>query len=172
MRRRAGRTLGGLACALLLACCTAPECEPEAMPFQGRPRSLEEFFQVFQYLAVHDCCGQLYGNLSGGTREEHGETKFCLFWEGITLPDPYHYLLADVVRGGKYLQGVEGPEPGQELVYVEYEEPGKPNLLARILVVTEPDEDDPAPRRRVALKEQQDRIEARDPRYHWDAGGE
>jgi hypothetical protein len=156
---------------LLLGCCTPPECRPEAIPHRGRARTLEEFFQVVQYLALHDCCENLHRNLSQGTRDEYGETKFCLFWESIDLPE-YGYALADVVRGGRFLAGVEGPGPGEQFLYVEYEEPGKSNLLARILVLTQGDEEDPSPRPRIALTEQVRAIDERkDARYWWDAGG-
>ena len=168
-RRGGGGPVLGVA-ALLLGCCTAPECLPESIPHRGLGRTLEEQFQVVQYLALHDCCDQLHGNLSAHTREEHGQTKFCLFWESIEVPG-YGYTLPEVIRGGTFVAGVEGPAPGESFVYVEYEPPGGKNLLARILIVEEPDEEDPRPRLRVALQEQYERIEAQDGRYWWDAGG-
>lgn len=156
--------------ALLLGCCTPAECLPESMPHEGRAASLEDFFQVLQYLAIHDCCGQLHGNFSAATREEHGQTKFCLFWESIEVPE-YGYTLPEVIRGGTFVAGVEGPTERESFLYVEYEPQGGRNLLARVLVVREGDEDDPTPRYRVALQEQYELIERHDGRYWWDAGG-
>jgi hypothetical protein len=153
--------------AIALAGCNGAECQPESQPFHGQPRTAEELFAVVQYLAKSDCCDQLWSHLSPKSQAEHGETKFCLFWETIEIPE-YGYLLADVVKQGKFVAAVEGPKKGEWLVYVEYEEPGKKNLLAAILVSSVRYLGSPTPR--VGLVEQVERIEAGDGRYWWDAG--
>lgn len=140
-----------LACllALTLAACTPEVCEVENLPSRGDPATTEELFHVAQYAAKNDCCESLYGLLSPRTRAEHGETKFCLFWESLDVPDPWNYKVVDVVAKGQYLATMKDPD-GRELMYVQYNEPGKPDLVVQLLIVREGD------RPRLGLQDQQD----------------
>lgn len=164
MRRSGSWVLGAIAA---LVACNGMECRPESQPHAGRPRTAEELFAVVQYLARVDCCGQLWSFLSPTSQAEHGETKFCLFWETIEIPE-YGYLLADVVKEGKFVAAVDGPREGEWLVYVDYQEPGKKPLLAAILVTSVRYLGSYTPR--IGLQEQVEHIEAGHGRYWWDAG--
>ena len=145
-----------LALTLALAGCCTVECEPENLPFTGHPSTPEELFKLAQHAATFDCCEILHTNLSQATRDEHSETKFCLFWESIDIPDPYDYRLVDVVAKGSFVGTIPWNNPGELLIYVEYQEQGKPNLLAQLLVVQEPDErGHPTPH--LAVQDQMDR---------------
>ncbi|RMG11082.1 MAG: hypothetical protein D6731_16245 [Planctomycetota bacterium] len=165
------------ACLSLTACCTSAACRPENLPFRGEVfvsddgSHHERLFALLQYAARNDCCEVLYRHLSHATREEYGETTFCLFWESLEVPEPYEYKLADVVRRGEFAGVVPGPREGEEFAYVSYPPDGEPgdNLLAQILLVVEADE---RGRRvqRLALLEQYQAIERGDIRYWWDAG--
>jgi hypothetical protein len=169
-----------LLCSFLLICvagCTTPECEGERLPFGGvilidsKEDPHEQLFKLMRYAARKDCCDTLYGQLSAHTQSEHSETKFCLFWDTIDIPEPYDYKLADVMKDGIYSGSVPGPKAGEELVYVSYPPDGQPgkNLLVQILVIAEKD-DAGRVRPRIALQEQVDLIEAGDSRYYLDAG--
>jgi len=171
------RTLGWLpllSVALSLGCCTSPECEPEALPYRGEPRTIDELFTVAQYSAKHECCEPLYAQLSARSQEEHSELKFCLFWAGIEIPEPYEYRLEDVVAKGTLIGAIPGPVEGEEFIYVEYDPDGEEgpaaNLLAQILVLKQedPGTGDVVPR--IGLQDQIDRIEAKKYEYYWDAG--
>lgn len=162
---------------ILFVGCTTPECEGERLPFGGvvlidtAEDPYEQLFQLMRYAARKDCCDTLYGQLSAQTRDEHSETKFCLFWDTIDIPEPFDYKLADVLKDGIYSGSVPGPNAGEELVYVSYPPDGQPgkNLLAQILVISEADEQGRI-RPRIALQEQVAKIEAGDARYYLDAG--
>jgi hypothetical protein len=163
---------------LILVSCTTPECEPERLPFgavvvvnKDKGDHAENLFKLVQYAARKDCCDTLYAQLSAGTRDKHSETKFCLFWDTIDIPEPYDYSLADVICEGVFSGSVPGPNPGEELVYVSYPPDGKPgkNLLAQVLVIHEVDEKGRS-RPRLGLQEQIDRMEEGDTRYYLDAG--
>ncbi len=162
---------------IFVAGCASPECEGERLPFGGvilidsDDDPHEQLFELMRYAARQDCCDTLYGQLSAYTRDEHSETKFCLFWDTIDIPEPFDYKLADVMKDGIFSGSVPGPKEGEELVYVSYPPDGQPgkNLLAQILVIAEPDEKGRL-RPRIALQEQVDRIEAGDTRYYLDAG--
>ena len=163
---------------LVLAGCCAPECAPDKLPHGGEVLVTEadthhqELFELVQHCAKYECCDTLYGTLSAKTQDEHSETKFCLFWDTIEIPEPYEYLLVDVLKYGRYSGTVPGPKDGEEFVYVSYpptRKKGKKNLLAQILVVTEKDDKGRAVPR-IALEEQLRKMEAGDTRYYIDAG--
>ena len=166
------RILFALAALLASGCC-APECELDRLPYKGEilvakdDSHSEKLFELVQYCAKYDCCDTLYSKLSAKTRDEHSETMFCLFWDTIEIPEPYDYLLVDVMKYGEYSGTVPGPKEGEQFVYVSYPPDGKKgkNLLAQILVIVEKDErgrDVPT----IALEEQLRRMEAGDDRYH------
>lgn len=126
--------------ALLLAACTPEVCEVENLPFRGEPQTPEQLFQLAQYAARNDCCGSMYDSLSQRTKAEHSETKFCLFWESLDLPEPYEeYSVAEVVRGGEFLAVLPDTQ-GRRFMFVHYQEPGKAALDAQLLLVDEKDE--------------------------------
>lgn len=151
---------------VLAGCCTSAACLPEALPHRGRPADSAQLFDVIQYAARNDCCEQLYGQLTSATRANYSEFEFCIAWEGIELPE-YDYRLVDVVTGGQLLGAFPGNLPGEEFLFVEYEEPGRDNLLARILLKHESDPDGKT-RPYIAMQEQVERIEAGDAAYYWD----
>jgi len=155
-----------IAALALSGCCTSPACLPEALPHQGKPADSAQLFDLIQYAARHDCCEQLYTQLTTATREEYSSFEFCLYWESIELPE-YEYLLVDVVTGGQLLGAFPGNEPGEEFLFVEFEEPGRENLLARILLKHESDESGKV-RPYLAMQEQRAHIDAGHPGYHWD----
>lgn len=128
------------ALALALAACTPEVCEVENLPFRGQPQTPEQLFQLVQYAARNECCESMYGSLSQKTRDEHSETKFCLFWESIKLPEPFEeYTLADAIRRGEFL-GVLPDVKKRQFMFVHYQEPGKVSLDASLYVVYEKDE--------------------------------
>ncbi|MEZ6187786.1 MAG: hypothetical protein R3F62_22605 [Planctomycetota bacterium] len=150
----------------LAGCCTSPACLPENLPHGGKPHDSAELFDLIQYAARNDCCEQLYEQLTQASRDEYSETAFCLAWEGIELPD-YGYYLVDVVIGGSLIGSFPGNEPGEEFLYIEFEEPGRENLLARILLKQETDSSG-LTRPFLAMIEQKEHIEAGQAAYHWD----
>lgn len=138
MTRRA--LIAPLALALSLAACTPEVCEVENLPFLGQPSTPQELFQLAQYAAKNDCCGSLYGALSERTQDEHSETKFCLFWESIALPEPFEkYKVAQVVRDGEFL-AVLPDDKGRQFMFVHYQQPGEASLDAQLYIVMEKDE--------------------------------
>jgi hypothetical protein len=143
------RALASTLLVLSLAACTPEICERENLPAGGDPATVEQLFQVAQHAARNDCCDALYGLLSPRTREEHGETKFCLFWKSLDVPDPWNYKVVDVVAKGTYLATMKDLEQ-RELMYVQYAEPGKPDLVVQLLIVRE------GGRPRLGLQDQQD----------------
>lgn len=132
-------TRAALAATLLVAGCCSVECERESLPLQGVARTGEELFTVVQYAARNECKRALYDLLSARTRDEHSYLKIALFLGSITLPEPWEYAFVDVLSGGELLGVIPGP-PGRELALVAYEEPGRPELLAQVLIVDETDE--------------------------------
>lgn len=152
-RRTGWRWMAVAACAgLLLGGCKAAECAAERLPAQGNPRTTEQLFELVQYAARNDCTSSLYDALSARTRAKHSYTKIWLFFGSIEIPEPYEYKLIDVLRGGLLLGAFPGPG-GEELMYVAYKEPGRPDLVAQILVLEEPGPDG-QPVRRLAVEEQ------------------
>lgn len=128
------------ALALALAACTPEVCEVENLPFHGQPQTPEQLFQLVQYAARNECCESMYDALSQRTKAEHSQTKFCLFWESLDLPEPYEeYSVAEVVRGGELLAVLPDAQ-GRKFMFVHYQEPGKPALDAQLLLVDEQDE--------------------------------
>lgn len=150
----------------IAGCCTAPACRPENLPHGGRPETSEQLFDLIQYAARNDCCEQLYEQLTQSTRDEYSELEFCLAWEGIELPE-YGYYLVDVVTGGSLLGSFPGNEPGEEFLFIEFEEPGRENLLARILLRQETGTSGKS-RPYLAMWEQKEHIESGHAAYHWD----
>jgi hypothetical protein len=128
-----------LAALLALAGCTPELCEVENLPFRGEPTDEQQLFTLAQHAAKNECTGTLYGLLSKRTRDEHSALKFSLFWESLDVPDPWGYRVVDVVAKGQYAGVLEDPL-GRKLLYVQYQEPGKPDLLAQLYVVYEKDE--------------------------------
>jgi hypothetical protein len=172
------QTIPILATLLLAIGCCSPECAPDKLPHGGEVLVTEDdthhekLFELVQHCAKHECCDTLYGTLSELTRDEHSETKFCLFWDTIEIPEPYDYLLADVMKYGKFSGTMPGPKGDEEFVYVSYpptRKEGKKNLFAQILVIIEKDEKGRAVPR-IALEEQLRRMEAGDQRYYIDRG--
>ncbi len=158
------RTARWAGLALLLAACTPEVCEVENLPFRGEPQTPEQLFQLVQYAARNECCGSMYGSLSEKTRDEHSETKFCLFWESIKLPEPFEaYKLADAIRGGEFL-AVLPDAKGRQFMFVHYQEPGKVSLDASLYIVYEKNERGEA-LPRLALQEQVDSQGTSDPMY-------
>lgn len=153
MTRRA--LLSPLALALTLAACTPEVCEVENLPFLGQPSTPEELFTLAQYAARNECCESLYGGLSKRTKDEHSETKFCLFWESLKLPEPFPpYKVVDIVAQGLFL-AILPDEQGRQFMFVEYRQPGEAQLIAQLYIVMEKDEqgrDVP----KLALQEQVD----------------
>lgn len=159
MTRRA--LLPSLALALTLAACTPEVCEVENLPFLGQPKTPEELFQLAQYAARNDCCGSLYGALSKRTQDEHSETKFCLFWESIKLPEPFEkYKVAQVVRDGEFV-AVLPDTKGRLFMFVHYQQPGEVSLDVQLYIVTEKD-DQGRSLTKLGLQEQVDSQEAPD----------
>lgn len=137
MRYRSMRRLA-LAALLVVAGCTPELCEVENLPFRGEPSDEEQLFTVAQHAAKNECTGTLYGLLSKRTREEHSELKFSLFWESLDVPDPWGYRVVDVVAKGRFEGALEDPL-GRKVMYVQYQEPGKPELVAMLYIVYEED---------------------------------
>jgi len=129
-----------LVLALSLAACTPEVCEVENLPFLGQPGTPQELFQLAQYASKNDCCASMYGALSKRTQDEHSETKFCLFWESIKLPEPFEkYKVVDVVRDGEFL-AVLPDTKGRQFMFVHYQQPGEASLDAQLYIVMEKDE--------------------------------
>lgn len=159
MLRRSAPLL--LTLALLVPSCTPEVCELENLPHLGQPQTAAQLFELVQYAARNDCCESMYGGLSARTRAEHSETKFCLFWESIKLPEPFEaYKLADVVRRGEFL-AVLPDAHGRQFMFVHYQEPGEVALDAQLYVVFEQDEQGRT-RPRLGLQEQVDSQGTRD----------
>lgn len=152
MQRR--RSLRGLLTALgllLSAGCTSTMCEPEQLPSQGAPVTAEGLFDLVQYSAKHECWRTLYDAMSKRTRGEHAYIKLWAALRHIEVPEPWEYKLVDVLEHGTFVAAAP-LKPGQELVIVSYQEPGKKELLAQILVVEEVEDGKSV--RRMALEEQ------------------
>jgi hypothetical protein len=130
-----------LALAPGLAACTSELCRPENLPHEGVARTPEELFEIAQQAARNDCSDELHSLLSKKTRDEHGELSFSLAWDSIKIPDPYDYKVANVVKSGKFLGVITDKASGRRFIYVDYQEPGKKDLLAQLYVVTERDEE-------------------------------
>lgn len=152
---------GILIAVLALAGCTPEVCEVENLPYQGTPTTPEELFALAQYAARNDCGSSLYSLLSQRTRDEHSELKIKLFWASQKIPEPWGYKLGDVVAKGQYA-GVLPDLKGRKLMFVQYQEPGKPDLLAQLYVVEEKDEEGRVVPR-LGLQEQVDSQEAPNP---------
>lgn len=170
MRRAPARLLALIPLVSLAACCTPERCQPAALPFQGVATVASEMFVLAQFAARQECDDTLYDLLSNATRDEL--SQFGWGWIQDQEIEPYPYRFEDVLRGAEYVATLPGLEPNQEFLYVEYEEPGKPNLFVQILIVNEvdPEIEGDTVRPKVGLFEQIKRIEAGDGRYFWDAG--
>lgn len=155
------RRFARLALVLALAGCTPEVCEVENLPFRGDPADPQQLFALAQYAARNECDATLYGLLSKRTRDEHSELKFSLFWESLDVPDPWNYKIVDVVARGQYAGVLEDPL-GRKLLFVQYQEPGKPDLLAQLYIVEEKDEQGRVVPR-LALQEQVDSQESPNP---------
>lgn len=113
--------LAALACALATSCCTSNACRPESLPRGGLARSERELFELAQYAAREDCCAVLHGLTSPRTRDEHGETKFCLFWDSLRDEETGRRI-RDVLADGEWLGMV--PDPPKRFAYVRHWAPG------------------------------------------------
>lgn len=153
--------------AIALGACAGPEPIP-ADRVRPPPRTGAELFVLVQELARVDRDEEVRAHLTRRSRDELGTLRFAGLL-GHDLPDPYDaYTLGEVIRGGKLVAETEGMGANERFVYAEYEEPGGPNLLARILIIHERYLGSMEPR--IAVKEQWERIDRGELEYHWDAG--
>lgn len=149
------RRTGGVIAAALLALtagCASVECAPERLPHRGVVRTTDELYELVRHLVRHECWERLYDCLSERTRDAHSYVKIRIGLKQVTVPEPYEYSFLDVLRDGEYLGALPGPG-GRELALVRYQEPGRPELLAQVLVVSERD-DEGREVKRLAVEEQ------------------
>ncbi|MBL4848543.1 MAG: hypothetical protein JKY65_23730 [Planctomycetes bacterium] len=137
------RILGLVLSLLALTCagCSCSEhCETAMLPYQGIATSSEELYEIVSHTARYECWSELYDHLSQATRDEHSYIKIRPFISGWKAEEPWEYRVMDILAKGELL-GVwpDGPNGG-ELLMITYQEPGRPELLAHVLVVNETDE--------------------------------
>lgn len=128
-----------MAAVIALAGCCSVECMPERLPARGVPKTSEELFKLVQHAAQNDCGEVLYDAMSKKTRGEHSYLKLKVGLRYIEVPEPWEYKVMDVIEKGEFIGAFPGPR-GQELVIVSYQEKGKPELMAQILVTEERNE--------------------------------
>lgn len=150
------RLLAFLLTGLLLlsaGCSCSEECETEMLPYQGVAATSEELHEIVSHLARYECWSTLYDHLSKTTRDEHSYIKIRPFISSWKAEEPWEYAVVDILSKGELI-GVwpDGPD-GTELLMLSYEEPGRPELLAQILVVDEKDEEGRSIKR-LGLQEQ------------------
>jgi hypothetical protein len=127
-------------------------CDEEHLPEHGRTQTSEELFRFAQYAAKKECWSELYDHLSKRTRDEHSYIKLRPFITSWKTEEPWEYRIVDVLSKGEFVEVFPDGPQGQELILVSYQEAGKPELLAQLLVVREVDEGKPV--RRLGLQEQ------------------
>jgi hypothetical protein len=152
----------------LAGCCSA-ECDPERLPYRGHATTPEELAVIVQHEAHNECWSPLYDSLSKKTRDKHGRTAWRLAASSLTIPEPYDYKVVDVIEKGTFVAALPSPDnPDEALAVYDYQEPGKKQLSAHILLRREPGEELGSPKEwRIALEDQQERIERGDYRYWW-----
>ena len=138
----------------LTACCTSEACLPENLPHQGVAKTSEELAHIVRHAVSHECWSTLYDYLSARTRAEHSYIKIRPFIASQRVEEPYGYLLLDILAKGEFLGVLDGGPKGGELIMLSYAEPGRPELLAQVLVVTDPIQDGGGPQKRLGLQEQ------------------
>ncbi|MGE0713735.1 MAG: hypothetical protein AB7N76_34500 [Planctomycetota bacterium] len=141
-----------LSLCLALAGCGPSPCDRENLPEQGRTETSEQLFRLAQYAARNDCWSELYDHLSKRTRDEHSYLKIRPFITSWRIDEPWEYKVADILAKGAYVESFPGGPNGQELIMISYQEPGRPELLAQLLVVAE--QEDGRAVRRLGLQEQ------------------
>jgi len=140
--------------ALAFAGCSCNEqCETEMLPHQGVAKTSEELHAMVSHMARYECWSTLYDHLSAATRDEHSYIKIRPFISSWKAEEPWEYAVVDILSKGELI-GVwpDGPD-GTELLMLSYQEKGRPELLAQILVVDEKD-DQGRSIKRLGLQEQ------------------
>lgn len=137
------RILGPLLLSLALGlagCACNEQCETEMLPHQGLAKTSEELHAMVSHMARYECWSTLYDYLSAATRDEHSYIKIRPFISSWKAEEPWEYAVVDILSKGELI-GVwpDGPD-GTELLMLSYQEQGRPELLAQILVVDEKDE--------------------------------
>ena len=152
--RRAPLALALALVGLLAAGCSCGPCAVENFPHLGVARDSEELHAIVRHAAVNECWSELYDYLSARTREEHGYIKLRPFITRWRAEKPWEYRVADLIAKGELIGVWPGGPEGSELLMLSYQEPGRPELLAQILVVSEPDEKTGLRVKRLGLQEQ------------------
>lgn len=139
---------------LVVAGCCAGPCDIENFPSQGVARDGEALHAIVRHAANNECWSELYDFLSARTRDEHSYIKMRPFISGWRAQEPWEYRVVDILAKGELI-GVwpDGPQ-GAELLMLTYREPGRPELLAQLLIVEEPDEETGLQVKRLGLQEQ------------------
>lgn len=134
-------------------CACNEQCETEMLPHQGLAKTSEELHAMVSHMARYECWSTLYDYLSEETRDEHSYIKIRPFISSWKAEEPWEYAVVDILSKGELI-GVwpDGPD-GTELLMLSYQEKGRPELLAQILVVDEKDEQGRSVKR-LGLQEQ------------------
>lgn len=150
-----------------LAGCTSV-CDRERLPEQGHARTPEILARLVAYEATNECWSSLYDVLSAKTRDTYSRFEWRLGVKGIKVPPPYDYRVVDVMERGHFDGFVGDPRDSREgFAYFNYDEPGKKPLRVKLLLRREPVEDSKEGEWRVALLDQQARLEKGDFTYNW-----
>jgi hypothetical protein len=161
------RRLASALVVLLLAGCTCAECDLEKIPHKNVASTPGELAEIVQYEAKYDCRSELYDLLSARTRDKYSRTEWRIGVGTIKLPPPYDYKVVDVAEKGTFDGAIIDPEnPNEGFAYYFYEEPGKKKLRLKLLILREPGEST-APAWRLALVDQQDRIDGGLAKTYW-----
>jgi hypothetical protein len=127
------RTIVALVFISLVGCPSVASCERPAAP-----KDPDELVARVRALAADESWSALYDALSARRRESVTRVGFILGFSSQRVPPPHDYRIVDVIVKGRYAGALVDPaNADRAIVYYSYAEPGKPRLLASVLVLRE-----------------------------------
>lgn len=148
---------------VVAAGCGCGECCEERLPNRGHATASEDLVRIVQHEAKNECWSEMYDLLSNRTRDKYSRLEWRLGVSSIRVPD-YDYRVIDVAEKGTYIEFLANPTNDFEgFAYYDYQEPPKKKMKLKLLLLREgtPGE------WRIAMVDQQERIERGDLRYWW-----
>lgn len=147
--------------ALVAAGCGCGECCDERLPNGGRATAPSDLVQIVQHESKNECWSEMYDLLSARTRDKYSRLEWRLGVSSIRVPD-YDYKVIDVAEKGTYSDTLMNPTNESEgFAYYDYQEPRKKRMRLKLLLLKE------GASWRIAMVDQNERIEHGDMRYWW-----